>query len=95
MGSLSNHLFEPLLIKENLAKPTNKNLKWVKKEKLYICVHDTGCGEQNPREWNEAVVNQFVNGSKYSASFQYEVGIDEIYRNISDEIIGYHAGDGY
>ena len=95
MGSLSSYLFEPLSIKENLAKPTNKNLKWVKKEKFYICVHDTGCGVHNAREWNNAVVNQYVDGDKYSASFQYVVGNDAIYRNIPDDIIGYHAGDGY
>ena len=95
MGSLSSYLFEPLSINENLAKPTNKNLKWVKKEKVYICVHDTGCGVHNAREWNDAVVNQYVDGDKYSASFQYVVGNDAIYRNIPDDIIGYHAGDGY
>ena len=95
MGSLSSYLFEPLSINENLAKPTNTNLKWVKKEKVYICVHDTGCGVHNAREWNNAVVNQYVDGDKYSASFQYVVGNDAIYRNIPDDIIGYHAGDGY
>ena len=95
MGSLSSYLFEPLSINENLAKPTNTNLKWVKKEKVYICVHDTGCGVHNAREWNDAVVNQYVDGDKYSASFQYVVGNDAIYRNIPDDIIGYHAGDGY
>lgn len=95
MGSLSSYLFEPLSINENLAKPNNTNLKWVKKEKVYICVHDTGCGVHNAREWNDAVVNQYVDGDKYSASFQYVVGNDAIYRNIPDDIIGYHAGDGY
>ena len=95
MGSLSSYLFEPLSINENLAKLTNTNLKWVKKEKVYICVHDTGCGVHNAREWNDAVVNQYVDGDKYSASFQYVVGNDAIYRNIPDDIIGYHAGDGY
>ena len=95
MGSLSNYLFEPLKIEENLANPSNKNLRWINKKKYYICVHDTGCSAHSAREWNSAVVNQFIDGETYTASFQYVVGNDGIYHNIPDNIIGYHAGDGY
>jgi N-acetylmuramoyl-L-alanine amidase CwlA len=94
LGSLSNYLFEPLDIIKNFAKETNENLIWKSKQKFYICVHDTGCGVHTAKEWNEAVVNEFIDGKKYSASFQYVVGNDGIYHNIPDDIIGFHAGDG-
>ena len=94
LGSLTNYLFEPLSIIESLASPSNTNLKWVKKQKFYICVHDTGCGVHTAKEWNSAVVNQTIDGEEYKASFQYVVGNDGIYHNIPDDIIGFHAGDG-
>ena len=94
LGSLTNYLFEPLEIIKNFAKETNNNLIWKSKQKFYICVHDTGCNVHTAKEWNEAVVNEFIDGSKYKASFQYVVGNDGIYHNIPDDIIGFHAGDG-
>ena len=93
--SLSKYLFSPLNITTNLAPSSNKNFENIKKPKYYICVHDTGCGVHTAKEWNEAVVNEFIDGSKYSASFQYVVGNDGIYHNIPDDVIGHHAGDGY
>ena len=93
--SLSKYLFSPLNITTNLAPSSNKNFDNIKKPKYYICVHDTGCGVHTAKEWNEAVVNEFIDGSKYSASFQYVVGNDGIYHNIPDDVIGHHAGDGY
>jgi N-acetylmuramoyl-L-alanine amidase CwlA len=93
--SLSKYLFSPLNITTNLAPSSNKNFDNIKKPKYYICVHDTGCGVHNAKEWNEAVVNEFIDGNKYQASFQYVVGNDGIYHNIPDDVIGHHAGDGY
>ena len=94
MHSLSKYLFSPLTITSNLAPPTNNNFQNTKKPKFYICVHDTGCGVHTAKEWNEAVVNEFIDGSKYRASYQYVVGNDGIYHNIPDDVIGFHAGDG-
>ena len=93
--SLLKYLFSPLKIITNLAPSTNKNYNNIKKPKYYICIHDTGCNVHTAKEWNEAVVNEFIDGSKYKASFQYVVGNDGIYHNIPDDIIGFHAGDGY
>ena len=94
MHSLSQYLFSPLTITSNFAPPTNHNFQNIKKPKFYICVHDTGCGIHTAKEWNEAVVNEYIDGSKYKASYQYVVGNDGIYHNIPDDVIGFHAGDG-
>ena len=56
--------------------------------------YDKGYGVLNVKEWNEAVVNDFIDGKKIQHYFNILLN-DIIYHNIPDNIIGFHAGDGY
>ena len=95
VGSVVPYLFESLDIKENIAKETNENRDGRLREKKYIVIHDTGDThpQRNAKFWSDVVQNEFYNGSKYAASYQYVVGPDGVYHQIPDDEIAYHAGD--
>lgn len=90
------YLFEDLNIIENLAPLTNDNRPGTINPKFYITVHDTG--DQDPNHtakfWNKTVYDMHWSEGYYGASFQYVVGVDGIYRQIPDQEVAYHAGDG-
>ena len=96
ISSISNYLFEDLNITENIAPIENDNRDGRKKEKKYICVHDTGDTDYDHTAsfWSNVVKVQDWEMGHYSASFQYVTGNDGIYHNILDDEIAYHAGDG-
>lgn len=94
--SVIGYLFEDLNITENIAPETNNNRPGSKNPKYYITVHDTGDIEYSAKDWSMTVYNEFneaVN-EKYGASFQYVVDNDDVYHNIPDDEMSYHAGDG-
>ena len=97
-SSITPYLFEPLKIKNNLAKETNENRPGTKEEKVYICIHDTGdtLEGHGSKFWADAVKNEIRkdNNEPYKCSFQYVVGNEGIYHMIPDDEVAYHAGDG-
>ena len=94
-ASVIPYLFEPLVIKDNIAPITNENRDGRIKEKKYIVVHDTGDTKdyRNAKFWSDVVKTENNEGNPYHASFQYVVGEDGIYHNIPDNEVAYHAGD--
>ena len=93
--SVSKYLFEDLDIKENLAQKGQNNRPGNVYEKHYICVHDTGDGNLDAKDWSEIVKNGKHGSSDYNISYQYVVGNDGYYHMIPDNEIAYHAGDGH
>ena len=93
--SVSKYLFEDLDIKENLAPKGQHNRPGDTYKKHYICVHDTGDGKLDAKEWSDTVKNGGRGSSTYNASYQYVVGNDGYYHMIPDDEIAYHAGDGH
>ena len=93
--SVSKYLFEDLDIKENLAQKGQYNRPGNVYEKHYICVHDTGDGNLDAKDWSDVVKNGKHGSSNYNASYQYVVGNDGFYHMIPDNEIAYHAGDGH
>ena len=93
--SVSKYLFEDLEIVENLATKGQHNRPGDIYEKHYICVHDTGDGKLDAKEWSNMVKNGGTQKYSYNASYQYVVGNDGYYHMIPDNEIAYHAGDGH
>ena len=93
--SISNYLFEDFKVIENLAPLTNENREGIKKPKYYITVHDTGDADakHNAKFWSDTVKCEEWEQGKYACSYQYVVGNDGTYHNISDDEIAWHAGD--
>lgn len=101
VSSVSNYLFEELNIQENIVEPNEDNRPYRIKEKKYVTVHDTGDASHlhTAKFWSEAVYNRMWEQSpgdvvKYLCSYQYVVDDKEIYHNVPDEEVAYHAGDG-
>lgn len=94
LSSVMPYLFEELDIVENIA-PMGYSRPGTKKQKYYVCVHDTADYAFNAQKWSQTVYNkQYDDGTAYEASFQYVVGNDGIYHNIPDDEVSWHAGDG-
>ena len=100
-SSISNYLFEDLNITENIAPLNDDNRPGTIKPNKYIVVHDTGDASplHTAKFWSEAVFNQKWEQSpgdivKYACSYQYVVDDKDIFHNIPDEEVAYHAGDG-
>lgn len=95
VSSVTNYLFEPLEIIENIAPIENTNRDGRIRPKRYITIHDTGStpAHHTAKFWSEVVRTGEIAGKKYNASFQYVTGNDGVYHNIPDNEIAYHAGD--
>ncbi len=93
--SVCNYLFEDLDIIDNLTPLTNENRPGNKKQKFYVCVHDTGDTnkEHNAKFWSDTVKNEVWELGKYACSYQYVVGNDGIFQQIPDDEVAWHAGD--
>ena len=97
ISNLTPYLFEPLTIKNHIAKPTNENRPGRVEEKHYITIHDTGdtLVGHGSKYWADAVYNEELKDTKqkYACSYQYVVGNEGIYHMIPDNEIAWHAGD--
>lgn len=97
VSSITPYLFEPLKIKDSLAKETNENRPGRVEQKVYICIHDTGdtLEGHGSKFWCDAVKNEFRKdiNEPYKCSYQYVVGNEGIYHMIPDNEIAWHAGD--
>lgn len=97
ISSLTPYLFEKLNVIENIAPQDNQNRDLRIRDKKYITIHDTGdsLDSHTALFWSNTVYNQKLMDTlaPYAASFQYVVGDDNIYHNIPDNEIAYHAGD--
>lgn len=101
VSSVSNYLFEELDITENIAEKNDVNRPGTIKPNRYVVVHDTGDASplHTAKFWSTAVHDQKWEQSPgdivpYACSYQYVVDDKELFHNIPDEEVAYHAGDG-
>ena len=101
VSSVSKYLFEDLEIKENIAPFNEINRPGTIKPNRYVTVHDTGDASSlhTAKFWSTAVHDQKWEQSigdvvPYACSYQYVVDDKDIFHNIPDEEVAYHAGDG-
>ena len=94
--SVIGYLFEDLPITENIAPLSNSNRPGIVRQKYYITVHDTGDVDYSAKDWSDTVYNEFneMTGQKYEASYNYVMDNKDVYHNIPDNEVSYHAGDG-
>jgi hypothetical protein len=60
--SVSKFLFQDLNVNQNLTPLTNENRPGNKKQKYYVCVHDTGDTNptHNAKFWSDTVKNEVL-----------------------------------
>lgn len=95
-SSVIGYLFEDLEITENIAPINGYNRPGIVKPKYYITIHDTGDSEYTAKDWSDTVYNHYneMTNQTYEASYQYVIDNKDVYHNIPDNEVSYHAGDG-
>ena len=91
-SSVSKYGFFPLTITDYETPLTNENRPGtIKKSIEYVCVHDTASSAESAGALAHA---KYVFNGGGGTSWHYSVGDDAIYRQIPDNEVAYHAGDG-
>ncbi len=93
LGSVTNYLYEPLVINDSYypIPASNENRPGKIFPKYYITVHDTASSASSANALAHA---KYVAGGGGGTSWHYSSGNDGIYHQIPDNENSYHAGDG-
>mgnify|MGYP003299581992 CR=1 FL=1 len=101
ISSISKYLFEELDITEHIVPVNEDNRPGRIAENKYVTVHDTGDASilHTAKFWTDAVYNRSWEQRpgevvKYLCSYQYVVDNKDIFHNVPDNEVAYHAGCG-